>query len=320
MASAWIRKYRECGDFWRSQVLVEKHEEHQHEEAEHEEAEHEERIDEEYVKIEQEEILDSLDIEKCPEFVDCNSSQPTSHSHNRTSTTPHAAKKGRPSVIVPNRAKPSAVVCSKPSPAKKQKKSAADSQPQPNINANDDAAGTEEPSIRYCFESGKIFGSRLLYTLDEKQLYRRKYIHRTYDTYICNAPPATGCRATINISKPSGRARQTGIYRTHLHGNAEACHLRNMERASRRMELMAAAGIATAPDVQPGSGPLQPNGYGEDDDDAGAYGLVKFERFACDYCDAADMTRIRLVQHFRTRHGLLKMPPCQMCEQTFVEP
>lgn len=182
-------------------------------------------------------------------------------------------------------------------------------------------------TLRFCITPGKRYGSRMLYTLDEKQLYQRTNILPKYDTYMCNGVPGSGCRVSLNVFKPQGIARKCGLYKRHQHGTCEATYLQNLARGAKKLELMADAGLTdqsfdkrsgyrnqivdtiaeyrrTSALLPPAEPPMR-------------YLLPRLTSFQCDYCGHSGMTRNVLLEHFRDVHGMLRLP-CPMCSQTFV--
>lgn len=207
------------------------------------------------------------------------------------------------------------------------------------LEADANAAADEEnetsptdDTLRFCMAPGKRYGSRLLYTLDEKQLYRRTNIFDKYDSYMCNAPAGSGCRVSLAVSKPQGIARKTGNYTKHNHGTREETYLENMAVEAQKIDLLADAGMdqldktegieyrdsfvdtitSYKRSVAQMSTPIVPI-----EDVAEKFSLPRLTSFHCDYCSASGMTRAVLLEHFRGVHGLMKLP-CPTCSETFV--
>lgn len=94
-------------------------------------------------------------------------------------------------------------------------------------------------TLRYIFTPGARLGSKLLYTLDEKQLYCREKIHETFDRYVCKIPQ---CRSAINVSKPDLKARR-GNSTPHRHPNQEDTYLKNRFEANMKTACVESNGL-----------------------------------------------------------------------------
>lgn len=94
-------------------------------------------------------------------------------------------------------------------------------------------------SIRYIFTPGRRVNSRMLYTVDEEQLYRRQKIHDTFDRFVCSYPR---CRSVLNISKP-GLAARRGNNATHDHPSQKDTFLKNRFMAQLKTDCASTDGL-----------------------------------------------------------------------------
>lgn len=101
------------------------------------------------------------------------------------------------------------------------------------------------PELRYEFAPGARYGSQLLYTLDEKHIYRRSNISDNEDLYVCNAPKHMQCRVRLRLSKPTGAVRMVYATQRHNHANAEPVYERNRFIHALKMEYIASNGDAS---------------------------------------------------------------------------
>lgn len=89
---------------------------------------------------------------------------------------------------------------------------------------------------------GARYGSRMLYTVDEKHMYRRQNIYTKFDRYICNAPRGM-CRSVVNLSKPEAVARKAGIYPKHNHTNLQSTFFKNQFEDALKKACLASNGM-----------------------------------------------------------------------------
>lgn len=83
-----------------------------------------------------------------------------------------------------------------------------------------------DSTIEYKLQPGMRIGSQLLYTVVEKQLYRRKTQTAKYERYSCIGDK--GCRVTILVSKADGMARMANTHRQHNHQHQEEKAIRDV--------------------------------------------------------------------------------------------
>lgn len=75
---------------------------------------------------------------------------------------------------------------------------------------------------------GARLNTELLYTTEEKHLYRRKHQGVTCDRYICNAPDKT-CRVALSVTKKSPRvATKINPNTQHNHVVQETKYLKDL--------------------------------------------------------------------------------------------
>lgn len=97
-------------------------------------------------------------------------------------------------------------------------------------------------SLEYTINPGARINSSLLYTIDEKQIYRRRTVGDTADRYVCNANVKPACRVALNVSKPGGIARKVTGRREHTHGSQEEQYLKNQFVSAVKTDLMKSCG------------------------------------------------------------------------------
>lgn len=95
--------------------------------------------------------------------------------------------------------------------------------------------------LRYEFAPGARYGSVLIYTLDEKQMYRRQNVCANYDRYTCNTR-GTGCKVVLRLSKPGNVARKSGKQRVHNHVQVENTCTKNRFSEAVKAACMASKG------------------------------------------------------------------------------
>lgn len=89
-------------------------------------------------------------------------------------------------------------------------------------------------TLRYEMVAGRRLSSKLLYTLDEKQLYRRKTERPEYSRYVCLAD---SCPVALRLDA----ADKTLVHandRSHCHPNAEERYLANKFMNSVKKEIL----------------------------------------------------------------------------------
>lgn len=99
----------------------------------------------------------------------------------------------------------------------------------------------ELSAVRYMMVPGVRFGSQLLYTLDERMLYK---LSNTFDQdtrYVCNYARHR-CACSIMVNRRDGSARRTGKASQHQHEHMESDYLRNRFLHELKKACMASGG------------------------------------------------------------------------------
>lgn len=99
-----------------------------------------------------------------------------------------------------------------------------------------------DDDMRYEFVPGARLGSQLLYTLDEKHMYRRSNIGEKEDLYVCNAPKHMGCRVRVRLLKTTGSAQRVGKRLTHNHPTMEDVYSKNKFLDALKQDFVACSG------------------------------------------------------------------------------
>lgn len=98
------------------------------------------------------------------------------------------------------------------------------------------------------FVPGSRLQSRLLYTLDEKHMYRRSSSTPTYDRYVCISRV---CRACVRFYRKENAVRRGGNAKVkqHTHPNAEERYHANKFLNGVKQDILNSGGTHSAVEI-----------------------------------------------------------------------